>query len=212
MHFQLAAARISFVALVLAAAMALAAVAGVRLGLYSYAFGFKLMVPAVALGVVAFGAGAVFCYSAFQRNQGEGRRLGLAGFFGALLLLYPPVSTQLRGLTAPPIHDATTDPADPPRFVALAKARKPGMNSLEPNAEQPIHYHGEDTTVASRCMIIIRTSSSPMPGCSPRPRRPSGAPTRSSATWAGPSSMPTRRPDASRRPTPACGSAGFRTS
>jgi hypothetical protein len=148
MRFQLAAARISFAAFLIAAAIALVAVGGVRLERFSYAEGFELMYPAVAVGLVAFAAGAAWCTSAFQRNQSEGRRLGLTGFLGAILLLYPPLSTQARGLAAPPIHDATTDSHDAPRFVALAKERKPGMNALEFNAEQVIHFHGKDMTVA----------------------------------------------------------------
>jgi hypothetical protein len=148
MRFQLAAARVSFVMFLVAAAIGLAAVAGVRLGQFPYASGLKLMVPAVALGLIAFAAGAAWCHRAFQRNQAEGRRLGITGFLGAILLLYPPLTTQARGFFAPPIHDATTDPHDAPRFVALAKERKPGMNSLAFHPEQRIRFHRRDITVA----------------------------------------------------------------
>lgn len=148
MHLQLAAARISFAAFLLAAAVALTAVIGVRLGFFAYALGFRLMFPAVGLGLIAFAAGATWCITAFRRNQGEGRRQGLFGFFGALLLLYPPLSTQARGLTAPPIHDATSDPEDPPQFIALLKQRGPGMNSPVFVPQARIHYRGEDMTIA----------------------------------------------------------------
>jgi len=148
MRFQLAAARLSFAAFVIAAAIALVAVAGVRLGLFAYGFGFKLMIPAVAFGLIAFAAGAAWGLRAFRRNEGEGKRPGMIGLFGAMLLLYPPLTTQASGLVSPPIHDATTDPHDAPRFVALAKLRKPGENALDFNAEQRIHFHGEDMTVA----------------------------------------------------------------
>jgi hypothetical protein len=148
MRFQLAAARISFAAFLVAAIIALAAVIGVRLGQFAYAQGFRLMIPAVAVGLIAFAAGAAWCISAFRRNESEGRRLGLCGFFGAILLLYPPLGTEARGLTAPPIHDAASDPHDAPHFVALAKLRKPGMNSLAFHPEQRIHFHGRDITVA----------------------------------------------------------------
>jgi hypothetical protein len=148
MHFQILAARISFAAFLIGAVLALAAVVGVRLGAIGYPTGFKLMFPAVAAGLVAFGAGAAFCYTAFQRNEGDAKRIGLTGFFGAILLLYPPVTTQARGLVYPPISDAATDTGDPPRFVALAKVRAPGMNPLEFDSQKPIRFHGEEMTVA----------------------------------------------------------------
>lgn len=148
MHFQLAAARVSFAALVVAVAISFVAILGVRLGQFSYAFGFTLMTPAVAAGLVAFTAGAAWGLSAFRRNQGEGMRPGMIGLFGAMLMLYPPLSTEARGLTAPPIHDATSDPEDPPQFVALLKARTPGMNKPTFDPQARIHYRGQDMTVA----------------------------------------------------------------
>jgi hypothetical protein len=148
MHFQILAARISFAAFLTGAAIALAAVVGVRLGMIAYPAGFRMMYPAVAAGLVAFVAGAAFCYRAFQRNEGDAKRMGLAGFFGAILLLYPPVTTQARGLVYPPINDAVTNTGDPPRFMALAKERKPGMNPLEFDGQKVIHFHGKEMTVA----------------------------------------------------------------
>lgn len=148
MRFQLAAARISFAAFAVAAAIALVAVLGVRLGLFPYAFGFRLMTPSVIAGLAAFIAGAAWGLSAFRRNEGEGRRPGMIGLFGALLLLYPPLGTEARGLTAPPIHDATSDPEDPPQFIALLKERTPGMNSPVFQPQATIHYRGQDMTVA----------------------------------------------------------------
>lgn len=148
MHFQILAARISFAAFLIGAAIALAAVVGVRLGVIAYPTGFKLMYPAVAAGLIALGAGAAFCYTAFQRNEGDAKRIGLAGFFGAILLLYPPAATQIRGLVHPPINDAATDTGDPPRFVALAGQRGPGMNPLSFDSQKLIRFHGEEMTVA----------------------------------------------------------------
>ncbi len=148
MQFQILAARISFAAFLVGAAIALTAVAGVRLGLFAYATGFELMYPAVFVGFIAFLAGAAFCYTAFQRNEGDAKRIGLAGFLGSILLLYPPVTTQVRGLFYPPINDAATDSGDPPRFVTLAKLRKPGMNPLEFDSQKTIRFRGEEMSVA----------------------------------------------------------------
>jgi hypothetical protein len=148
MPFQLAVARVSFAAFLIAAALALTAVMGVRLGAFAYTLGFRMMIPSVLFGLIAFAAGAAWAYSAFQRNESEGKRLGWTGLIGAMLLLYPPLATQAHGLVSPPIHDASTEPHDAPRFVALAKQRKPGQNALAFDGEQRIHFHGEDMTVA----------------------------------------------------------------
>ena len=50
-------------------------------------------------------------------------------------------------MTAPPIHDATTDPEDPPQFVALAKiAARPTARIFD--GQRKIRFQGEEVTVA----------------------------------------------------------------
>jgi len=135
-------ARLGFAALVLAALVSLAAVAGVRLGLMPYAQGWRLMFPATGLGLVALLLGLAWLVRALKRNDGAGRGLGLTAFVGALLLLYPPLSTYARRLTSPPIHDFTTDTENPPRFVALAG------NGAHFDAAAMIDYRGEHNSVS----------------------------------------------------------------
>jgi len=144
---QLAAARLGFSALVLAAVTAAAAVLGVRLGLMPYADGYRLMIPAVALGLVALAFALFWTVRALQRNDGTGRRLGLTALTGALLLLYPPLSSSVKRLTAPPLYDVTTNTASPPRFVALLKERGPDANPPDYDGERLIPYKGEMHTV-----------------------------------------------------------------
>ena len=48
------------------------------------------------------------------------------------------------GLTSPAIHDATTNPEDPPQFVALAKSRRPGMNSPVYDGSEQIYFQRRD--------------------------------------------------------------------
>jgi hypothetical protein len=142
MRFQLLAARLALAALLLAAANAAIAVAGVRLGLFGYTSGLTLMVPAVAMGLIALLCALVWLVRALKHNQGEGKRIGLIALVGALLFLYPPLRTLYQGVNAPPIHDVTSNPEDPPRFVKLAQ-RGPGMNApLFDNTTQ-VHYRGE---------------------------------------------------------------------
>ncbi len=69
---------------------------------------------------------------------------GLKGLGSALLalalsagLLAYPAFEILRGMTLPAINDVTTDIADPPRFVAIARLRPPNAN--------PVQYPGGQT-------------------------------------------------------------------
>jgi hypothetical protein len=146
MRFQLAAARLAFAGLVLAALMGAGAVAGVRTGTLSDAAASTLMIPATVLGVAALLAALAWVYAALKSNQGAGKRLGLTALLGSLVFLYPPLSYVYAGFASLPIHDATTDPEDPPQFVALAKV--PSANSRVFDGERHIRYKGEDVTVA----------------------------------------------------------------
>ncbi len=146
MRFQLFAARGALALLVLAVLGGMGAVAGVRLGLLTDKGGRTLMIPATALGLAALALALLWLRSALARNQGEGKRMGLAALLGSLVFLYPPLSYVYYGFTLLPIHDATTDPEDPPQFVALAKIH-PANNRVF-DGERHIRYKGEDVTVA----------------------------------------------------------------
>jgi hypothetical protein len=147
MRFQLFAARLALVLLALAITAALAAVVGVRLSLMDFSNGYFVMAGAACLSIAALGMALCWAYCAFQRNRGEGQRAGLTALLGSLVLLAGPVHTAYMSLTSPPINDATTDPEDPPQFVALAKARGPGMNSPAYDGSRQIAFRGESNTV-----------------------------------------------------------------
>ena len=102
-------ARLGFAAFLLAVLAAAIAVAGVRLGWLTYALGWRLMVPAVALGLGALAFSLLWLARALKANNGAGRGLGLTALAGSLLLLYPPLTTVFHRLTSPPIYDFTTD-------------------------------------------------------------------------------------------------------
>jgi hypothetical protein len=146
MPFQLIAARGAMTALVLAVLAGIGAVAGVRLGLLSDAGGRSVMIPATGLGLVALALALLWLKSALTRNAGEGKRLGLTALVGALVFLYPPMSYAYYGYSELPIHDATTDPEDPPQFVALAQVHP--ANSRVFDGARKISYKGEQVTVA----------------------------------------------------------------
>jgi fatty-acyl-CoA synthase len=142
MRFQSVAARSAFAALILAVLAGVVAVAGVRLGLFSDHAGSTLMIPAVALGLTALTLALLWLRAALARNAGEGKRLGLIALVGSLVFLYPPLSYVYYGFKALPIYDATTDPGDPPQFVALAKV--PSAHSRTYDSERRIPYSGPD--------------------------------------------------------------------
>jgi hypothetical protein len=142
MRFQLIAARTAFAALLLAVLGGIAAVAGVRLGFLADKAGRTLMIPATGLGLVALVFALLWLRSALSRNMGEGKRLGLIALLGSLAFLYWPLSYVYTGFAALPIHDATTDPGDPPQFVALAKV--PAVTSRVYDGQRRIPYSGPD--------------------------------------------------------------------
>lgn len=146
MRFQLAAARLAFAALSLAVLTAAASVVGIRLGALPDASGSFLVIPATVLGVAAAVAALLWLRAALHSNQGTGKRLGLIALIGSLVFLYQPFSYVYAGFVSLPIHDATTDPEDPPQFVALAKI--PSANSRDFDGQRHIRYKGQDVTVA----------------------------------------------------------------
>lgn len=146
MRFQLTAARLAFAALGLAVLTAAAAVVSVRLGALSDAIASTLMIPATALAAVSLLLALIWLRAALASNQGAGKRLGLSALVGAPLFLYQPLSYVYAGFVSLPIHDATTDPEDPPQFVALAKVAS--ANSRLFDGARHIRYKGQDVTVA----------------------------------------------------------------
>lgn len=152
MRFQLIAARTAFAALLLAILLGLGAVAGVRLGYLTDRGGSTLMIPATVLGLLALGLGLLWLRSALTRNTGEGKPLGLVALIGSLAFLYSPLLYVYYGFTALPIHDATTDPEDPPQFVALARipsvSRAYDGRRRIPYSGPDVRYKGQDVTVA----------------------------------------------------------------
>jgi hypothetical protein len=146
MRSQLAAARFGLAALVLAALAAGGAIAAVRMGWMAYADGYRLMYAVVGLGFAALAAAILWLAKALKHNDGAGRKMGLPALFGSLLLLYPPLSAFLDSLSAPPIHDVSTDTANPPQFSALLKFRGPGANSPEFDGDATIPYRLQNPT------------------------------------------------------------------
>jgi hypothetical protein len=169
MRFQLIAARTAFAALLLAVLAGLGAVAGVRLGLLTDKGGRSLMIPATALGLVALGLALLWLRSALARNQGDGKRMGLIALVGALGFLYAPLTYVYYGFMMLPIHDVTTDPEDPPQFVALAKIHP--ANGRVFDGARKISYKGEQVTVAYALHEEYRSLTKPHAGLLVSPQK-----------------------------------------
>jgi hypothetical protein len=146
MRFQLLAARAAFGALVLAVLTGAGAVIAVRLGAATIKEGETLMIPATALGLLALAAALLWLRSAIARNMGDGKRIGMIALIGSLAFLTPPLGYVYTGFTALPIHDMTSDPEDPPQFVALARIHPANGRVFE--GQRRIRYKSEDVTVS----------------------------------------------------------------
>lgn len=96
---------------------------GWRLDLWHFRTAFFYLMPAAAYcGVAAMAVALV----ALMISHGHGRRLAigiLAFVIGGGIAYVPWQFDRLRGIV-PPIHDVTTDPDNPPAFVAAAALRQ----------------------------------------------------------------------------------------
>lgn len=166
MRLPLLVARLALIAMLLAAALAALAIILVRAGALSFDGGIGMITVSVVLGVIALALALVWLTAALRNNRGEGKRAGMATLLGALILLYVPLHAAYRGLQAPAVHDVTTDPEDPPRFVALA------ANGARFDAGAMIDYRGEHNTISYMLHEYYPELTKPlMPilPCSPKP-------------------------------------------
>jgi hypothetical protein len=171
MRFPFLAARLALAALVLAALIAGLAIASVRSFFASFTTGLELMTASVALGLIALILALIWMFAALRDNSGDGKRAGMIALIGSALLLYVPLHTVYEGLKAPAIHDVTTDPEDPPQFVALAK-RPSGANSPAFDGNAMIDYRGEHNTVSYMLHEYYAEITKPLV-----PIMPTGSPT-----------------------------------
>jgi hypothetical protein len=112
-----------------------------RLGLVEYEVAYITLLAGLAVALL----GVLLAIAAFVVIWNEGLRgLGraiAACMIGVAVLAWPAIEF-VRGVTLPAISDVTTDPSDPPRFLAVASARPSGAN--------PVTYPGEATAMRQR--------------------------------------------------------------
>ena len=148
MPYRSIAARLSFGAFVVAAAIGLVASLGTRFGLWDYKVGLDVLLPAIAIGALSAFAGAYWLAAALRNNNSEGWRWGFAGLIGAVLFLWTPLNDARQAYFAPPIHDISTDVEYAPPFQALLPLRKGSPNGPEYDGPKKVVLDGKITTVA----------------------------------------------------------------
>jgi len=140
---------ISLACFVLGAAVSLGASYGTRFGLWDYPTGLKLLAPGFLLGLAGSAAGALWLARALIGNNSAGWKLGVVGLAGSLLVIFVPLNELRLYLVSPPIHDISTDPEFPPRFVALLPLRAGAPNGPDYDGANIVTVDGKRTTVAA---------------------------------------------------------------
>lgn len=133
-------ALVAVILAILAALLLVLAGPGVRFGLWEYGTGFLMMRWALFLGIAAAALALLLLIMPGTR-QGRVVALSLALVVGLGAAWFPWHNYQtVQAL--PFIHDITTDPDDPPRFVDVAPLRA--------DAPNPVAYPGEETAAQQR--------------------------------------------------------------
>lgn len=108
---------------IVAVAMLAASGPGTRAGWWPWQIGLTLFVVAGCIGAAAgLAALVLLALSAFRRWRRH-PAVPIVALCLALVALAPPLVFIAQAKRLPYIHDVTTDPQDPPQFVALAAAR-----------------------------------------------------------------------------------------
>jgi uncharacterized protein (DUF1499 family) len=119
----------------LALVSALAAIlsgVGTRFESWNFHVGLLILKWSAYGGLVAAAVSIAGCVFAFR--SGSGLALALIGMIVGVVLVGAPVYWMEKARHVPPIHDITTDTADPPEFVSLLPLRR--------NASNPSDYGG----------------------------------------------------------------------
>ena len=112
----------------LALFMCLLAGPGTRLGWWEWLGGIWMLRIAAWLGIAAAAASIILIATLAFPQWRYQAWVPIVSLCAALAAVAPPAILMSRAKSVPPIHDITTDPADPPAFVALAEVRNKGPN------------------------------------------------------------------------------------
>lgn len=111
----------------------------VRTGAWTFAVGFQIVAIACVLGIFS----VMVSFGGLVSRHRSGQTLPLAIAFAlSIAALALPINALYRVTVTPMIHDISTDPSNPPAFVAVAELRSPDEN--------PVAYGGPEVAVAQR--------------------------------------------------------------
>jgi uncharacterized protein (DUF1499 family) len=119
---------LAMAAAVAALAMLLASGPGSRLGVWPWQTGFSLVKWAFYTGAAAACGALVLVLLALVPRWRRGIGIPVAALVIALVAVAVPYVVYKQAVGYPDIHDITTDPFDPPAFVALAPERAKAPN------------------------------------------------------------------------------------
>lgn len=121
---------------IISAGLLLGGPLGTRFGLWSFIIGFVMLGLSVLLALVGASLALV---AGVKTGQWA---LAAIGILIGLAVVSVPSAAILSARGAPPIHDITTDPDNPPAFVAILPLRTGAAN--------PPEYAGGDVTAQQR--------------------------------------------------------------
>jgi uncharacterized protein (DUF1499 family) len=109
---------------------------GWRAGWWHYRFAFQTLMPwAGYFGIAAVIVSAVTLLFGRSRIEWRGIAIAIIAFAGGGVIAYVPWHYDQMRRTVPPIHDITTDPDNPPAFIAVVPLR-------EATDANPVAYEG----------------------------------------------------------------------
>jgi len=128
---------LSLVGLAVAIGCALAALGaglGYRFGWWHFRIGIATLAVVFWVAAATAAVCAVAAVLAAARANARAIVMGLAGLAIAGVTAWVPYDLRVTAYAVPPIHDITTDVANPPQFVRIATLRKPD--------DHPVAYEG----------------------------------------------------------------------
>jgi uncharacterized protein (DUF1499 family) len=111
--------------------MLIASGPGTRMGLFPWETGFALVKWAAYTGMAGAVGAAVLVVLLVVPRWRVRPWVPLVALIFALVAFVPPILLLQQAKAAPPIHDITTDPFDPPQFNALLAIRRASPNGAE---------------------------------------------------------------------------------
>jgi len=127
---------------------------GYRMGWWPLRTSLFYLIPAsIVIGALAVIVSLVAAFLTRRISGAQGFGIALAGVLLGVVVGGYPAAQVIKARSVPPIHDITTDTANPPAFVALAPMRKAAPNGLDYEgakvAEQQKQAYPDVTTMHS---------------------------------------------------------------